>query len=239
MMEGMTHGMGYIRLPKWPPASALCSVCGLTLARLLPHDVLMSGKKDVKLYEIRDSGIHGRGLYAAQPIPRDTWIIQYLGEKIDKEESDRRANVLLEKAKQDGSAKVYVFILNDKWDLDGDIETNDARLMNHSCGPNVEAQIWKGKEIWFLALRDIEQGEELTFNYGFDLEHWEDHPCCCGSSRCVGYIVDEESWPSLKRKIAAKKSWAERKKKQAAEQKKAKRSAKAPAKSKKRLPAKA
>ncbi|MFZ4763322.1 MAG: SET domain-containing protein [Roseimicrobium sp.] len=169
-------------------------------------------KKEKPLYEIRTSPIHGRGLYAQAFIEKDTWIVQYLGEHVDKEESDRRANVLLDAAKQTGGAKVYMFILNDQVDIDGDVEWNDARLMNHSCDPNVEAQTWQGKEIWFVALRDIAPGEELFFNYGFDLECWEDHPCCCGTERCVGYIAGEDYWPQLKRKVAAKKAWASRRK---------------------------
>ena len=180
-------------------------------------------EKKEPLYEIRTSPIHGRGLYARNLIEKDTWVVQYVGEKIDKEESERRSNELLEKAKIDGSAKVYMFILNDKWDIDGNVEHNDARLVNHSCDPNVEAQIWQEKEIWFVAMRDIQPGEEFFFNYGFELDTWEDHPCCCGSPRCVGYIVDESYWPALKRKIAAKKSWETRRKKL----RKAKRAAKA------------
>jgi SET domain-containing protein len=165
------------------------------------------------LYEIRTSPIHGRGLYARDLIEKDTWIVQYVGEHIDKEESDRRSNALLEKAKLDGSARVYMFILNDTTDIDGHLEWNDARLVNHSCDPNVEAQIWEDKEIWFIALRDIQPGEELFYNYGFELDTWEEHPCQCGSKRCVGYIVEEELWPQLRRKIAGKKAWETRRRK--------------------------
>lgn len=173
----------------------------------------MAAAKKAPLYEIRTSPIHGRGLYATQFIEKDTWIVQYVGDKIDKEESERRSNDLLEKAKLDGSARVYMFILNDDWDIDGHIETNDARLVNHSCDPNVEAQIWEDKEIWFVAMRDIQPGEELFYNYGFEVDTYEDHPCCCGTDRCVGYIVDEKYWPQLKRKIAGKKAWETRRKK--------------------------
>jgi SET domain-containing protein len=165
------------------------------------------------LYEICTSPIHGRGLYARDFIEKDTWIVQYVGEKVDKAESDRRSNELLEKSKQDGGARVYMFILTDEWDVDGNVETNDARLVNHSCDPNTEAQIWQDKEIWFVALRDIQPGEELFYNYGFEVETWEEHPCRCGAARCVGYIVDEEQWPQLRRKIAAKKAWKTRRNK--------------------------
>jgi SET domain-containing protein len=173
----------------------------------------MADETQEPLYEIRTSPIHGRGLYARSFIEKDTWIVQYVGEKVDKVESDRRSNELLEKSKENGGARVYVFILTDEWDIDGNIETNDARLVNHSCDPNVEAQIWQDKEIWFVALRDIQPGEELFYNYGFEVDTWEDHPCRCGAERCIGYIVGEEHWPQLRRKIAAKKAWATRRKK--------------------------
>lgn len=167
-------------------------------------------KQKAPLYEVRTSSIHGRGLYARDFIAKDTWIVEYLGDKVDKVESERRSNELLEKSKDDGSARVYTFILNDEWDIDGNVEHNDARLVNHSCEPNVEAQIWQDKEIWFVAMRDIQPGEELLYNYGFELDTWEDHPCRCGTARCVGYIVDEQYWPKLKRKVAAKKAWETR-----------------------------
>jgi SET domain-containing protein len=161
---------------------------------------------DDKFYEIRGSEIHGRGLFARKFIPKDTWIVEYIGEKIDKAESERRADVLLEKSKTDGSARVFTFVLNDQWDIDGGHDYNDARLINHSCDPNVEAQIWDGKEIWCVALRDIQPGEELFYNYGFDLDNWDEHPCRCGSPRCPGYIVDEDLWPKLRKKIAGRKA---------------------------------
>lgn len=173
----------------------------------------MSVKAESKHYEIRGSAIHGRGLCASSFIAKDEWIIEYLGEKVGKEESDRRSNELLDRTKENGGARVYTFILNDDWDIDGDVEWNDARLMNHSCEPNVEAQVWDEKEIWFVALRDIQQGEELTFNYGFDLENWEEHPCRCGAARCPGYIAEEELWPQLKRKLAGRKGWENRRRK--------------------------
>lgn len=173
----------------------------------------MSVKAEPKHYEIRNSAIHGRGLYAAAFIPKDTWIVEYVGEKVNKEESDRRSNELLEKSKDNGGARVYTFILSDEWDIDGDVEWNEARLMNHSCEPNVEAQVWDEKEIWFVALRDIQQGEELVYNYGFDLENWKEHPCRCGASRCAGYIAEEELWPQLRRKLAGRKGWESRRRK--------------------------
>jgi hypothetical protein len=57
--------------------------------------------------------------------------------------------------------------------------------------------------IWIIAKRRIEAGEELTYDYGYDLEHWEEHPCCCGTPKCVGYIVGREHRSKLARILAA------------------------------------
>jgi hypothetical protein len=143
-------------------------------------------------------------MVAARTIPKGRKIIEYLGEKISKEESDRRGIALHEKSKTDGTAAVFIFTLDDEWDLDGSIDDNLARLINHSCEPNCEA-INYDNHIWICAKRRIEAGEELSFDYGFEFEHWEDHPCYCGSEKCVGYIVAECYWPKLKRAITRRK----------------------------------
>ena len=101
--------------------------------------------------------------------------------------------------------------MEDGLSFDGNVDWNTARLVNHSCEPNCEAQINEDVGIWLVALREIEDGEELTFNYGFDLEDYRKHPCHCGSRKCVGYIVGEDYWPKLRRKLKKKKAKAERK----------------------------
>lgn len=176
----------------------------------------------------RHSVIHGQGLFARKVIPPETEIIEYIGEKIDKVESESRCLDLLDEAEKTGGAAVYMFTLNDVHDLDGNTEDNDAKLINHSCDPNCEAQIdEEEEEIWIVALREIQKEEELSFNYGFDLASYEDHPCLCGSDNCVGYIVDQDSWPDLKRALASKKAKAKRKEKRLARREKQSKAAKA------------
>ncbi len=158
-----------------------------------------------KWCEVRQSGIHGRGLFAKRLIPKGTEIIEYIGEKVGKEESDRRAWARVELAKKTGDAAVYIFTLNDEFDIDGDVPENSARLINHSCSPNCDSYI-EDDHIWITAARDIKKDEELYYNYGFDLDCWEDHPCRCGSKNCVGYIAGKQYWPELRKKIAKKKA---------------------------------
>ena len=62
------------------------------------------------------------GMFATQDIPEGQSIIQYLGERIDKEESDRRGNALFDESQKTGGAQVYLFTLDENWDLDGNFE---------------------------------------------------------------------------------------------------------------------
>ncbi len=153
-----------------------------------------------RYWTVRSSSIHNRGIFARQDIPKDAPIIEYFGEKITKAESQRRGDALAARSKKTGGAAVYIFTLNKRYDLDGGKGSNPARYINHSCAPNCEAYIIRGR-IWIYSLREIKEGEELTYNYGFDVDTWDDHPCRCGSERCVGFIVAEDQWPKLLRRM--------------------------------------
>lgn len=135
--------------------------------------------------------IHGRGLFAARTIPGGMRVIEYVGERISKQESLRRCE----------GNNVYIFAFGDEFDLDGDIPSNPARFINHSCAPNCEAEVDEGR-IWIVARREIRAGEEITFNYGYDLEDYQEHPCRCGVPECVGFMVAEELFPLVRRKEA-------------------------------------
>lgn len=129
----------------------------------------------------RPSPIHGNGGFACCDIAVGTRIVEYAGERITKHESLRRCEL--------GNA--FLFALDDEYDLDGNVEWNPARFLNHSCAPNSEAQRDEHGRIWIVALRAIGAGEEVTFNYGYDLEDYREHPCQCGAPACAGFIVDE------------------------------------------------
>ena len=154
-------------------------------------------------YLVRQSTIHNQGVFAARDIPTGTRIIHYQGHKVTKAESVRRGNAQLEASATNGEGSVYIFVLNKKHDIDGNVPWNDARLINHTCSPNCEAQVIRGT-IWLVATKPIPAGTELGFNYGFDLETWDDHPCRCGSKNCCGYIVGQEYWPKLRALIKKK-----------------------------------
>lgn len=110
-----------------------------------------------KAYEIRKSPIHGNGVFAARDIKNGERIMEYLGEKISKEESNRRGLEREEFAKKTGDGAVYIFELDDEWDIDGNFEYNDARLINHACRTNSESVSEDGR-IYIYATRDHKKG---------------------------------------------------------------------------------
>ena len=135
------------------------------------------------------SPIHGTGGFAKADLARGTRVVEYVGEKIRKAESLRRCEL----------ENWFIFALDDAFDLDGDVDWNPARFLNHCCAPNCEAELIDGR-IWIVALRDIPAGEEITFNYGYDVAEYREHPCHCGAAGCVGYIVAEEFFDHVRKK---------------------------------------
>ena len=139
-----------------------------------------------KLYRIKDSKIDKKGLYAKKDIAPGTRIIQYIGKLITKKQTENND-------KFDNDKDIYLFNLNNRYDLDGDFKWNTARLINHSCDPNCEVE-GKGLEIWVTSTKFIKKGEELSYDYGFGFDQdYKQFPCKCGSKKCCGYIVREGS----------------------------------------------
>ena len=140
--------------------------------------------------ELRGSPIHGLGAFALQDIPKGTRIIEYTGEKISNAEADRRYD--------DDTMKnhhTFLFILNTKQCLDATFEGNESRFINHSCDPNAEAFIPRGR-IWIEAIKPISKGTEIAYDYGYEddpkytTEDYLRYGCRCGAKNCRGTIVD-------------------------------------------------
>ena len=142
----------------------------------------------MKLYRVKKSNIdrNGRGLYAAKDIKEGTRIIDYVGKIITKKQTE-------ESKKFDNLKPIYLFNLNNKYDLDGNYSWNNARLINHSCLNNCDYE-GRGLKLWVLAIKNIKKNEELTCDYGFGYDSdYKQFPCKCGSINCAGYIVREAS----------------------------------------------
>ncbi len=149
----------------------------------------------MKLYKIKKSNIDKRGLYASKDIKKGTKIIDYVGKIISKEQSEKNS-------KFDNEKDIYLFNLNNRYDLDGDFKFNIARLINHSCDPNCEV-IGKGLKLWISAIRNIKKGEELNYDYGFSYDRdYKQFPCKCGGKNCVGYIVRSGSRWRINKKFS-------------------------------------
>ena len=112
----------------------------------------------------------GLGLFAVQPIPKGTRIIEYTGPLIPNEEVDKRKGR-------------YFFGVNTKWTIDGSPRSNVARYINHSCKPNAEALI-SGRRVWIWSRKNIKPGEEIAYDYG--KEYFDDiiRPMGCRCEKC-------------------------------------------------------
>lgn len=150
--------------------------------------------KRAALFEVRESGIHGRGVYAGRRVPRGKWIIEYTGERITHEEADARYG-------DDETLDwhhTFLFTVDEHVCIDASHGGNVARYINHSCDPNCEAVLSEG-EIHIVALREIVPGEELTYDYGYRLEGESmdeavrKYPCQCGAKTCRGTILRLDS----------------------------------------------
>lgn len=167
----------------------------LVFARVNAVSLLAAGRvprKPLARFAVLDSPISGRGAFALRALKPGERIVEYVGERISKSESARRC----------AEGNPFIFHLDDDWDLDGNVADNPARFFNHSCDPNCEAVDRRGR-IWLEAVRDIAPGEELTFNYGYDLDNFEDHPCRCGARSCIGFMVAAEHFETVRRKTAS------------------------------------
>ena len=150
----------------------------------------------MNLYKIKKSNIDNKGLYAVKNIKAGTKIIYYKGKIITKKETEKNP-------KYDNDKAIYLFNLNNRYDLDGDFDYNTARLINHSCNPNCEVD-GKALKLWIFALRDIRKGEELSYDYGFGYDKdYKQFVCKCGAKNCVGYIVREGSRWRIKKARSA------------------------------------
>lgn len=113
-----------------------------------------TGKKLVR----RRSPISGWGVYAGQRITKNSRIIDYAGEKITTAEADRR------ETKHQAKGHIWCFTINRRWARDAAVGGNWARYINHTCTPNCYVEV-VDHTIWIRAARNIERGEELSYDY--------------------------------------------------------------------------
>jgi SET domain-containing protein len=143
---------------------------------------------DNGLLEVRNSRLQGMGAFALKRIRKGTHVIEYLGERITPAESDKRYERL------DKPEHTFLFTVDDDLVVDATWKGNVARYINHSCDPNCESVIER-RHIWIKAIRNIEPGEELTYDYNLELpgrrpKGWrESYACRCGAPSCRGTLL--------------------------------------------------
>jgi SET domain-containing protein len=104
------------------------------------------------------SKVHGFGVFAAEPIAKNRRVIDYAGELVRNDQSERREDRYL----ADGC--IWVFRVNRTWSRDAAVGGNIARFINHACRPNCWFEV-VDRTIWIRAARSIRKGEELTYDY--------------------------------------------------------------------------
>jgi len=141
-------------------------------------------RKRAARIEVRQSGVHGRGVYATQFISEGTRIIEYTGQRVAWEAAPD----------DDNDPHTFNFGLENGEVINAEIGGNDARWINHSCDPNCEA-IEEDDRIFIYAMRDIEPTEELFYDYAMEIDEpiteksKKKFACRCGSSNCRGTML--------------------------------------------------
>ena len=116
----------------------------------------------------------GLGLFATRPIRKGTRIIRYFGPLLDSK-----------KKKDDEIENKYLFELNDRWTIDGSVRKNIARYINHGCRPNAESDVKPRKRrVYIRAIKNIEPGDEISYDYGTDYFKAYLKPIGCKCDSC-------------------------------------------------------
>ena len=144
---------------------------------------------DTRRIQTRRSGVHGKGVFAVQPLAEGETLIEYIGEIINWKEALRRHP----HDPKDPNHTFY-FHVDEKHVIDAKVGGNSSRWINHSCKPNCEADE-DGGRVFIKALRNIDAGEELFYDYGLiiDAKYTKkllaEYPCWCGAKKCRGTLL--------------------------------------------------
>jgi len=144
-------------------------------------------------YVVRNSPIHGRGVFATRTIRKGAPIIEYRGQRTTWEIGSERQGL-----DPDEPYHTFLFELEDGRVIDATVRGNAARWINHSCDPNCEALEDDHGRVFIHARRTIRAGEELAYDYRLQVEGRltramrEAYACRCGARRCRGSLLDKK-----------------------------------------------
>lgn len=152
----------------------------------------MPATKNTPAYIVRNSVIHGRGVFARRTIRKGSIVIEYRGDRTTWDEALERPP-----SDPDNPTHTFFFELSDGTIIDAGIRGNAARWINHSCEPNCETFEDDDGRVFIEALRTIKAGEELTYDYKLSLDGRvskktrAEYMCRCGATRCRGSLLDK------------------------------------------------
>ena len=134
--------------------------------------------------EVRESGVHGKGVFATAPIAKGETLIEYVGELLSWKKAQKR-----HPHNPDEPNHTFFFHIDDKHVIDAAVGGNDARWINHACNPNCEADEVKGR-VFIKTLRSLKPGQELFYDYGLVIDERytaklkAQYECRCGAAKC-------------------------------------------------------
>jgi uncharacterized protein len=150
----------------------------------------MSATKTKKSYVVRNSEIHGRGVFAATEIARGERIVEYKGKRSTWDEAMARPD-----SDPDDPAHTFLFEIDDGRVIDARVRGNAARWINHSCAPNCVTHEDDDGRVFIEAKRRIKTGDELTYDYRLTVDgpltrkERAGYACRCGSAKCRGTLL--------------------------------------------------
>lgn len=139
--------------------------------------------------QVRRSGVHGKGVFALVDLAEDELVVEYKGELIDWEEA-------LDRHPHDISQPNHTFYFNidENHVIDGGVNGNSARWINHACTPNCASEI-DGNRVFIRTVRPVKAGEELNYDYRLVIDERytpklkAEYPCWCGTEGCRGTLL--------------------------------------------------
>lgn len=156
-----------------------------------PGSGRLRGAGPARPYIVRNSPIHGRGVFAARTLRKGEDIVEYRGRRISMEAADN-----LPDSDPDNPFHTFLFELNDGRVIDAGVRGNAARWINHSCSPNCEPYEDDEGRVFIEAKRTIRAGEELGYDYKLNVPGRRtprllaNYACRCGAPRCRGTMLD-------------------------------------------------
>jgi hypothetical protein len=151
----------------------------------------MAANPQKKSYSVRNSGIHGRGVFATKKIRKGTVIVEYKGKRASWDEAMARPD-----SDPADAAHTFLFELDDGRVIDARVRGNAARWINHSCDPNCKTFEDEVGRVFIEAKRKIRAGEELCYDYRLSVDgrlskrELAQYACHCGTAKCRGSLLE-------------------------------------------------